>query len=704
MNRFMVSFRHESHEVVKKLQLALEAELGAGRLHLYPDFQLGPDFRRLIAEALEQCLAVLVIVDEHWLRRVPDLLRRNDWVRLEISSALGGKVPTIPLFVDVPAELPSPDVLPEELQDFCFCNGYPLNTDATFASNVAELVRKLKRLEGAHRWAETRLETIRTQIREAAWDRALETCHQAMTDAVGSAERRNTRRYAELERREPILGKLADAHDACKCGSFTQARQLLEGVSDPSARAGRELSEIALAAADAARKRDKNALRAQRLRLSAAVKNIHVPAPGQAEVAAFVSLCEERVAELVRLQREMVNAYRTACTEGALSSITSIADALHDTFAFPRHMADDEGDLVPGPAQARPVQDTAGAALATTIVPFSHRSQAEMFWRLKMPASVPMRERTNVAVEQRQQNLQHELWQMLTAPSIAVDQGSSGSARTRILDYSVRRKRSAAVTLPNLSHLQFTVTAPTLIRHGSTVTVTVWAHPVGEQSRVIADALKHSGDGAPSAQPSSGESLLELRLDVDPHGLHPVTQGMVPYGDSFRALLSYACPPTAGAGLRQVSADVFLDGLKISKLLFSLEVGEMEEPVGFVPLAESRALNAYAAYDERDRDIVEPRLQRFAAAVPGLAINDACLSLRRQAGWTERMKRVITRHQYFYLFWSGNAAGSAELDAEWRAALGHGAGFISTVSLDGSAPPPELQHLRFHRWDQGMAT
>lgn len=90
---------------------------------LFKDFNTilpGTDFEKSINEALMKCDVLLVCIGKSWLsvtnergeRRLED---PNDFVRLEIATALQRDIPTVPvLFDDTP--FPSPHELPDDLR------------------------------------------------------------------------------------------------------------------------------------------------------------------------------------------------------------------------------------------------------------------------------------------------------------------------------------------------------------------------------------------------------------------------------------------------------------------------------------------------------------------------------------------------------------------------------------------------------------
>lgn len=81
---------------------------------------LGLDFRRVLSEKLKECAILLALIGDTWLNSARGTRRRiddpEDYVRIEIETALGRKIPVIPVLVgrDLMFELKADD-LPKEL-------------------------------------------------------------------------------------------------------------------------------------------------------------------------------------------------------------------------------------------------------------------------------------------------------------------------------------------------------------------------------------------------------------------------------------------------------------------------------------------------------------------------------------------------------------------------------------------------------------
>jgi hypothetical protein len=106
---------------------------------------LGRDFRVQIQEMLSICDALLVVIDRNWL--APDasgttrLSRANDFVRLEIETALKQDLLIVPVLVGG-ATFPDPAALPEDIRELSYRNGFEL-THTKWKSDLDDMVKRL---------------------------------------------------------------------------------------------------------------------------------------------------------------------------------------------------------------------------------------------------------------------------------------------------------------------------------------------------------------------------------------------------------------------------------------------------------------------------------------------------------------------------------------------------------------------------------
>jgi hypothetical protein len=110
---------------------------------------LGSDFRDVIRREVEQSSVVLVAIGDGWLEAHDAdgnlrLHQPEDFVRLEIATALSCGVPVIPLLFDQ-AQMPASEQLPENVRELAFRNGQRIQPDPSFHDDVDRLIEWLER-------------------------------------------------------------------------------------------------------------------------------------------------------------------------------------------------------------------------------------------------------------------------------------------------------------------------------------------------------------------------------------------------------------------------------------------------------------------------------------------------------------------------------------------------------------------------------
>jgi hypothetical protein len=108
---------------------------------------LGTDFVKRLRAEVAGCDILLAVIGPRWLNVAdgdgrPRLDNPNDFVRVEIATALQRDIPVIPILLDG-TKIPRPDQLPSDLQDLPFRNGLDVR-QGSFHSDVGRLIRELK--------------------------------------------------------------------------------------------------------------------------------------------------------------------------------------------------------------------------------------------------------------------------------------------------------------------------------------------------------------------------------------------------------------------------------------------------------------------------------------------------------------------------------------------------------------------------------
>ena len=149
-----ISYRREdSIYVTGQIYDCLAQTFGSSSIFRDMDgIQLGVDFRKRIDEEVGQCQVLLAVIGKDWLRATNEHGKRRlddpqDFVRIEIESALQRNIPVIPLLVRS-ARMPSPGELPESLKEFSYRNGTQVRPDPDFKNDMERLIEELENYLG----------------------------------------------------------------------------------------------------------------------------------------------------------------------------------------------------------------------------------------------------------------------------------------------------------------------------------------------------------------------------------------------------------------------------------------------------------------------------------------------------------------------------------------------------------------------------
>ena len=156
MSKLFISYRHDdSADITGRLHERLLGHFGGGSIFLDIDtIPIGMDFRRCIGDAVNQCDVLLAVIGDHWLgarfadgpqqgsRRLED---PNDYVRIEIESALARGIPVVSLLVGK-ATMPGEALLPDGLRELAFRNAAEVRSGLDFPAHVDRLINRLEKL------------------------------------------------------------------------------------------------------------------------------------------------------------------------------------------------------------------------------------------------------------------------------------------------------------------------------------------------------------------------------------------------------------------------------------------------------------------------------------------------------------------------------------------------------------------------------
>jgi hypothetical protein len=115
----------------------------------------GLDFVEAIERAIDSSDVVLVVIGKNWLTATdesgqPRLQNPDDYVRLEIASALKRNIRVVPLLMPG-ASMPHRNELPDDLVGLTRRNAFPMN-DSSWRDDARRLIGQLERVvEGSER-------------------------------------------------------------------------------------------------------------------------------------------------------------------------------------------------------------------------------------------------------------------------------------------------------------------------------------------------------------------------------------------------------------------------------------------------------------------------------------------------------------------------------------------------------------------------
>jgi len=116
-----ISYRRDDEGPTSRfIKAELDKAFGLGHVFMDMDnIRTGDNWKNIIDSSLQTCDCLIAIIGKNWLRLHDEnymrrLDKEDDWVRVEIETALKRKVPVIPVLVG--GKLPKEEALPESLQ------------------------------------------------------------------------------------------------------------------------------------------------------------------------------------------------------------------------------------------------------------------------------------------------------------------------------------------------------------------------------------------------------------------------------------------------------------------------------------------------------------------------------------------------------------------------------------------------------------
>jgi TIR domain/Invasion associated locus B (IalB) protein len=152
-SKVFISYRRDdSAHFAGRVHDRLEREFGRDLLFMDVDsVPLGVNFIKVLREEVAKCDVLLAVIGPNWLNAGDEMGNRrldnpNDFVRIEIATALHRDIPVVPILLDR-ATIPTADQLPKDIEELAARNALDVR-HASFHSDMDKLIRGLKAPSG----------------------------------------------------------------------------------------------------------------------------------------------------------------------------------------------------------------------------------------------------------------------------------------------------------------------------------------------------------------------------------------------------------------------------------------------------------------------------------------------------------------------------------------------------------------------------
>lgn len=151
VNVFISYRRSDSADITGRIYDSLVKKFGRDPIFKDVDsIPLGIDFKNYLSKEVGKCNVLLAIIGRQWVnasnangkKRLDD---PDDFVRIEIQSALERAIPVIPLLVQG-AQMPIEEDLPASLRSLVWRNGIQIRPDPDFHHDMHRLTSALEKL------------------------------------------------------------------------------------------------------------------------------------------------------------------------------------------------------------------------------------------------------------------------------------------------------------------------------------------------------------------------------------------------------------------------------------------------------------------------------------------------------------------------------------------------------------------------------
>ena len=144
--KIFISYRRtDSEDITGRIYDRLTQQYGKDNIFKDVDnIPLGVDFRKHLDKAVGSCNVVIAVIGKNWLASQNEygdkrLFVPDDFVRIEIESALNRNIPVIPVLVGG-ASIPKEGDLPETIKGLAYRNGIPVRPDPDFHKDMNRLI------------------------------------------------------------------------------------------------------------------------------------------------------------------------------------------------------------------------------------------------------------------------------------------------------------------------------------------------------------------------------------------------------------------------------------------------------------------------------------------------------------------------------------------------------------------------------------
>ena len=206
--------RSDSQDITGRIYEYLEKRFGPEAIFrdVY-SIPLGDDYRIHLREKAQTCRVLVVVIGPDWVTvSDPDGNRRldnpDDWVRIEVETALDREIPVIPLLIDG-ACIPEEADLPSDLKPLAHRNAALARPDPDFQADMARLIRQVEKIvrltDGGRsltRGQQLKLDYLQTKLTDLEKQlRAVQKELGAITDVTiaGKLEKRQLLLFEEID-------------------------------------------------------------------------------------------------------------------------------------------------------------------------------------------------------------------------------------------------------------------------------------------------------------------------------------------------------------------------------------------------------------------------------------------------------------------------------------------------------------------------